>query len=270
MWLLYVPFALLSAYVLYHRFIHPLAKVPGPALAGITPLWLAWQGMHQRRPALDLQLHKKYGSVVRIAPNEVIFSNPAYFNTVYGAGASKVFAKGRFYEAPTPASTTPAWEQLDMLPEKDMDKLRLQKRLIGPVYSTANTVRHEQLIDHNLQRWLNRLSTLASGPVDLYYEFELLNVDLMCELTFAQPFGAVEKGSDGEHMHTMNSVRERPLQEPGSELIDGLLDVGMVRMDRIPAPTELSGQTVGTMAHALDFGKAKVASVRSKHETIGP
>jgi len=204
MWPLYLPITLLCAYLVYNRFFHPLAKVPGPVLAGATPLWLVWQCMNQRRPSLDLELHKRYGGVVRIAPNEIIFSNPEYFKTVYGAGSK--FTKSRFYEAPTDNAQQDTWDKLDMLAEFDIGKLRLQHRLAGPVYSTANATKHEGHIDNNVRRWFMKLSSLAGRALDLWTEIELLNVDVMTELTFAEPFGAVEAGTDGGHMHTMWSL----------------------------------------------------------------
>ena len=206
MWLFYIPVALFCAYAAYNRFFHPLAKVPGPFLAGITPLWLVWQCMHQRRPRLDIQLHKRYGDIVRITPDEIIFANPEYFKAVYGAGTK--FTKSRFYEAPKNVGEKPSWDTLDLLPELDLEKLRVQKRLAGPIYSTSNVKRHESYIDNNIHRSMQRLKTLTSQPLEIFREFELLNVDLMCELTFAVPYGAVEAGSDGAHMASMERMWE--------------------------------------------------------------
>lgn len=63
-----IPFLL---YVVYQRLFSPLANIPGPYLASITRLWLAYNtwrgGTHEFLPAL----HRKYGPVVRIAPDEV-------------------------------------------------------------------------------------------------------------------------------------------------------------------------------------------------------
>ena len=206
MWYVYVPVAFLCAYVAYNRFFHPLAKIPGPLLASITPLWLTWQCMHQRRPRLDLQLHKQYGSVVRISPDEIIFSNPEFFKAVYGAGTH--FTKGRFYDAPQSPSSDSPEDKLDLLVEPDKDKLRMQKRVAGPIYSTSNMKKHEGLIDNNLHRLLHRLKPLVERPLDIYREFELLNVDIMSEVTFAQPYGAVEAGSDDDHMANMDKTWE--------------------------------------------------------------
>lgn len=204
--LIYLQLSILIGYITYNRFFHPLAKVPGPFFASISPLWLTCQGWKAQRQRLEPALHRKYGSVVRIAPGEVIFSNPEHFNTVFGAGASKRFKKGRFYEALTDGSQPPGPDRLDMLTEWDQDRLNHQKRLVGPVYSVKNTLRHEELIDNNLVRWMTRLDRLAGKPLDLTHEIELLVIDVQTEITFAQPFGAVDAGSDGEHMATMSKM----------------------------------------------------------------
>ncbi|CAJ2501967.1 Uu.00g048200.m01.CDS01 [Anthostomella pinea] len=201
MWHLYYPLLALAAYIFYTRFLHPLSRVPGPFLASLAPLWLAWQCMHTRRPRLDLDLHKRYGSVVRITPDEVIFSSPEYFKTVYGAGTK--YVKSRYYEAPVGMPQKEGWDKLDLLVETDVEKLRVQKRTAGPIYSTANVKKHEGLINNNIARWLQRLKGLAGKPLHLYHEIELLNVDTVCEVTFKKPFGAVEAGSDGGHMESI-------------------------------------------------------------------
>jgi hypothetical protein len=183
--------------------LHPLAKVPGPSLASLSPLWLVWQCMKLRRPRLDLELHKRYGSVVRIAPNEVIFSNPDYFRDVYGAGTK--FTKSRYYEAfdAKPASEK-GWDDLDMLTELDLTKLKIQKRLAVPIYSHSD--RHQALIDNNIRRWMKRLCTLTNKPLNMWTELELLVLDIQTEVTFNTPYGALENGSDGGHMETMERL----------------------------------------------------------------
>ncbi|KXT13724.1 hypothetical protein AC579_10058 [Pseudocercospora musae] len=211
MWLLYLPTALILTYFLYNRYFHPLCNIPGPFFASISPLWLVYQCYHRRRPRLDIQLHKIHGSIVRVSPNEIIFSNPDHFREVYGAGTK--FTKSRFYEAPTDRSQEPGWEKLDMLVEKDIEKLRAQKRFAGPIYSISNAQKHEHLIDNNILRMIKRYHNLIKGmksgnskSIDIYYEFEMLNVDIMSEFTFGKPYGAVEKGSDDGHMASMDAM----------------------------------------------------------------
>ena len=58
-------------YLVYQRLLSPLAKVPGPFLASVSRLWLAYQISLAKTHELYPTLHRQYGPVVRIAPNEV-------------------------------------------------------------------------------------------------------------------------------------------------------------------------------------------------------
>ncbi|SCN65580.1 related to benzoate 4-monooxygenase cytochrome P450 [Fusarium fujikuroi] len=74
--------ALLTAF-LWRLYNDPLSHIPGPLVARFTPIWLwwlTWTGVECR--VID-RLHKKYGPVVRIAPNEVDVSDGAALNLIY-------------------------------------------------------------------------------------------------------------------------------------------------------------------------------------------
>jgi len=82
----------LLAQVIYRFCLHPLRHVPGPTAARLTELWrtrrYALGGWHQD----ILDLHDKYGPVVRIAPNEISFVDKDALVHVYGhsTGTKKV------------------------------------------------------------------------------------------------------------------------------------------------------------------------------------
>ncbi|KAH8982802.1 cytochrome P450 [Lactarius akahatsu] len=73
--------------VTYNLFFHPLSHFPGPRGAACTRLWLAYMELVKRVSLSDLraELHRKYGDVVRISPNELHFSHPAAYNEIYNA-----------------------------------------------------------------------------------------------------------------------------------------------------------------------------------------
>lgn len=71
------------AVAVYRRFLHPLAKVPGPFLASVTSLWITQQYVSGRWHEVALELHSKYGPVVRITPNEVSFVDSETLKKVY-------------------------------------------------------------------------------------------------------------------------------------------------------------------------------------------
>lgn len=74
----------------YRIWLHPLAKVPGPRLAAVSQLWKMRADWRYRRAHLMLAEHQKYGPVIRVAPNELSFANPAVLQTMY---SHKGFAK---------------------------------------------------------------------------------------------------------------------------------------------------------------------------------
>lgn len=47
----------------------------------------------------DIQLHRKYGNIVRLAPNPLSIADPAEINQIYGIGTR--FYKSRFYNLST-------------------------------------------------------------------------------------------------------------------------------------------------------------------------
>jgi hypothetical protein len=69
--------------VFYSIFLHPLRKVPGPFLAQITELWRSTRYFQGTWHNDILTLHRHYGPVVRIAPNEVSVVSPDLIKTVY-------------------------------------------------------------------------------------------------------------------------------------------------------------------------------------------
>jgi hypothetical protein len=89
-----------AAYVVYHAFTlltHPLRSVPGPFLARFTAWW-EWSVVRARHyEAVNIELHEKYGNVVRLGPNRYSVSNPETIDKIYGHGAN--FPKDQWYRA---------------------------------------------------------------------------------------------------------------------------------------------------------------------------
>lgn len=70
-------------------------------MASITKLWLFTKMRKLNIHRVDLDLHEKYGEIVRVAPNQVHISDPAFVKPIYGA-LSK-FRKSDWYSKPIPS-----------------------------------------------------------------------------------------------------------------------------------------------------------------------
>ncbi|KAH7153542.1 putative benzoate 4-monooxygenase cytochrome P450 [Dactylonectria macrodidyma] len=90
----------LLAYVVYTFILKvlcatPLSKVPGPKSYAVTKWRLALADYRGVRTPEIHSLHQKYGTAVRVGPNEVSFSSLSALRTIYGAGSG--FERTTFY-----------------------------------------------------------------------------------------------------------------------------------------------------------------------------
>ena len=71
--LLMTGLAILAALAIQRLYFHPLSRFPGPKLAALTTLYTAYYDFTKPGSFMrhTLELHEKYGDVIRIAPNEV-------------------------------------------------------------------------------------------------------------------------------------------------------------------------------------------------------
>jgi len=86
---------LLYSYVLYPFYLSPFSKVPGPKLAAMTPWWIRCVDFGGKRSATIDALHRKYGKIVRVGPNELSFTGAEAMQKIYGAGSA--FYKPRYF-----------------------------------------------------------------------------------------------------------------------------------------------------------------------------
>lgn len=81
-------------FIIYPVFLSPLSKIPNAHWsAPISPLWILWTRFKCRENIDTHAAHQKYGSVIRLGPNELSINDVAGLRTVYGGG----FEKGQWY-----------------------------------------------------------------------------------------------------------------------------------------------------------------------------
>ncbi|ETS78106.1 hypothetical protein PFICI_10168 [Pestalotiopsis fici W106-1] len=85
----------------YNIYFHPLSKYPGPRIPAGTSWWAAASYIRGTTPNDLLQLHNRYGPVVRTSPNELSYIQPAQWKEIYGHKASgqPEFTKDKKYHS---------------------------------------------------------------------------------------------------------------------------------------------------------------------------
>jgi cytochrome P450 len=183
-------FIALVSHVYYERYLHPLSKIPGPFFASISRLYLVYNSLKLQRNKLEITLHQKYGPIVRISPNEISVSDPKCIKQIYGA--AHPFLKSRWYE---PIESKDP-EGMNLLGEVDMDKYRHQRRLIGPCFTTDAIKRRETLLDRPLRKFVLKMEEMGGKPIDLVKWMNILALDLLTEICFAESPDYVTAGED--------------------------------------------------------------------------
>lgn len=83
---------------LYRITFHPLVRFPGPKLRAISHLPHAFSGAWGRQPYDVRELHRKYGPVVRICPNQLSFITSSSWEDIHGHAASKKLHKYGYFK----------------------------------------------------------------------------------------------------------------------------------------------------------------------------
>lgn len=86
------------AYIVYQRYLHPLAKYPGPFFASLTDLWQVNQFLSLQQPYNLTELHMKYGPIVRYGPDKLSITHESAIPVIYQKSA-RLMPKTEFYDA---------------------------------------------------------------------------------------------------------------------------------------------------------------------------
>ncbi|KAI0543351.1 benzoate 4-monooxygenase cytochrome P450 [Xylaria curta] len=174
--------------IVHNLFYHPLARFPGPKLAGISNIPYSYWFLGGRQPFKVLELHLKYGPVVRVAPNELSFNTPASWRDIYGIRqGQKTFVKSDFYDGGCFASRGVH----SIVTERDVDAHAEMRKYLAPAFSDRALSEQEVLISHSIDRFLTLLPTQKDG-YDISKGFEMLTFDIIGDLAFGESFGAIE------------------------------------------------------------------------------
>jgi hypothetical protein len=88
-------------------------------------------------------------------------------------------------------------DTLDLLSERDKTRYRLQRRLIGPVYTLANLRKYESAIDAVIAQAIAQLKSLDGASVDLKEWMHIIAVECLGAAVLSWSPGLLKNKSDG-------------------------------------------------------------------------
>lgn len=176
--------ASLSAYVIYQRWFHPLAKYPGPFWASITDLWQVSEFLSLQQPYNLTDLHAKYNSpFVRYGPDKISITTEDAIPLLFQKGG-RHYPKTEFYDAY--GAKTP-----NVFGMRDVGLHSIRRRHMSHSFSLTYVKDMEQYLDANI-RILRRKIQQKADTGEAFNLKMLIHhyvVDVLGELAFSQSFG---------------------------------------------------------------------------------
>jgi len=191
-WFILIPVFFAIRFFCY-KFISPIRKYPGPFLASGSRAWKVWSTYSGHTEIDHINIHERYGPIVRIAPNELSFSSPAAAKEILAAG--KGFHKTDFY------GVFPPPENPDIFTETREAVHAVKKRYASNPYSMATMQTMTGYIEDTEKLLSSKFDAMCQtkdqycnlGDYLHYYAFDVLG-----EIAFSRKFGFLEAGYDIE------------------------------------------------------------------------
>lgn len=177
---------------MYNLYFHPLAKFPGPRINAASPLPGIRALLRGRLPLENKKLHDKYGSVVRVSPNELAFNSVQAWEDIYGHRPGHA----NFHKDPIHVGSVEAVQGVTTLTMADDDNHARQRRALSHSFSQKALVEQEYIVKRYIDQLMGNMARMAERDE----EFNLVNwlnfttFDIIGDLTFGEPFGCLDLG----------------------------------------------------------------------------
>ncbi|KAF8165173.1 cytochrome P450 [Crassisporium funariophilum] len=171
--------------VIRRIFFHPLSGFPGPRLAALTSFYKTYYEVLKGGELLQKihELHAAHGPIIRIAPNELHFSDHKAYSKIYGVGSC--FTKDpRFYNCFGAGDS--AFGAID----PQVSKAR--RGTLNPFFSRRATLRLEDLIQIKVDKMIHRICERSNGPSNLFLAFRSGTLDIITTYLFGHCVDALD------------------------------------------------------------------------------
>ncbi|KAH7310185.1 putative cytochrome P450 [Rhexocercosporidium sp. MPI-PUGE-AT-0058] len=181
-----------------NRYGSGLLQYPGPFLASLTNFWRVRDAyVNGRKRPSYVRLHNQYGSVVRLGPESLSFSNPAAIDDIYNTKNN--MAKSKWYIAFEAHGKGHKKENL--FSTRDIHWHARYRAAVARGFTMSHLAEQEKQIDGLIMLLLQNLDEAASktqggGLVDLPLNLQYFTFDAGGVFAFDTPYGFLKSKLD--------------------------------------------------------------------------
>ncbi|WQF84157.1 Putative cytochrome P450 [Colletotrichum destructivum] len=195
--------AIVIASAVYHYIYNPLAVsplrlLPGSKVYAVTKWRLALDDYHGTRTRKIHGLHQKYGTAVRISPNEVSFSSLSALRTIYGAGSG--FERTNFYRM------FDVYGRQNLFTFAEGKKHGERKKLLAHAYSKSVVLSltgiAKPLVEKNVKSFLDLLEQEKSVAEEIFHSLHWFSLDSITGFLYGDKHGGTHalRGNEADRL----------------------------------------------------------------------
>ncbi|KAF7865957.1 hypothetical protein EAF04_006121 [Stromatinia cepivora] len=185
--------------VIYLSYFHPLSQFPGPRIAAVSNIWYAYHWLSGRYPWAIEDVLLKYGDVVRIAPNDLVFLTPQAVEDIYSPQHKKleVFVKSDFQNRGKDLG--------GIIFEQDPIRHRDVARKISHAFSSKSMRAMEPLVHEYVDYFIERMKQIGGRPagVGLVQWTNWCCMDLSADMSWSEKTHQMRDMKDSVHLDAL-------------------------------------------------------------------
>ncbi|KAK4187949.1 Tryprostatin B 6-hydroxylase [Podospora australis] len=185
--------SLFASIVVYRLFFHPLRRFPGPVAAKITRFYGPWIARNGHMHLEHIKLHKKYGTIVRMAPNELFILSSEAIPKMHAAKSGCRKKDAGVYNHVTYKGE----RNIDSIMTREEHRWRRQ--VWEKAFTTKALAIYEESTREVCHTWLDKLSTVGNQPINTSVFALLIGFDHMGKIGFTHDFNTIQEGRE-HHM----------------------------------------------------------------------
>lgn len=176
-------------------------------ITGQAPLWA-------------LRFHKKYGPVVRMAPNELSYSDSSSWRDIYGSNQARPAGMARdpaFYEPWDDKNSAPS-----LVNTSDRDHARI-RRVYAKAFSKQALSEQEPLIFEHITQLIGKIYKEHHQPIDIVDILAFTITDINIDLQFGEPLHLLNDTT--HHMW----VKNQSAYVRGAKVLEALAELPFIK-----------------------------------------
>ncbi|KAF9874684.1 cytochrome p450 monooxygenase [Colletotrichum karsti] len=179
----------------------PLKHIPAPWYVSLTHWVLKYYTVTGQRMYYIDGLHRRYGPVIRITPNEVSVADPDGFIAIHRMGSG--FAKGRYYRQISGGAKNTA-----IFTIRDPKEHATRRKLFARAF-TVSSIRQncEALVRTKVEKATDCICAEAeNGTSNVLKWWTLMASDVVGQLCFGESFELLESGKENGFIEVLQAA----------------------------------------------------------------